>query len=470
MLKFWYFFLLLHLLIQQLDANPGLKVRITQKGLDYGKEIGLEILKQRIKEESFPDWSGQEKSGVGDVDYTISGVRINTIEFPDASVSLIPGIGIKLSTQRAYATVSVNWSIRTWLFKDSGSGTVSISGVFITAVFTMSQDSTGHPSMSLDSCQMNIRGVEVKLNGTISWLYKFFTKYLEKPIQRSLDTHSCPNIRQGIQQIDAQLRTLQAPTQIDAFAQIDYSLVNSPGVFQSYIDLDLKGAIYPVGNWTDLAFVPAPFILPDKSDSMLYFGISEYFFRSASLAYYTAGAFNITIVEELSSYFNVTTETFGSIIPEIAEYYVEARPAMLNLRAAAAPVVSLQTDTFTLEICATMEVLAVLPDSTTQSIFTVNIIANTSASLTIFEQKLIGSLCLNRFQLFLADSSVGFFEVSLLDNFLSYVLRNGVIPAANAKLKKGFPLPNLDQITLLRPVVKVNEGYLLISTDIDYKL
>ncbi|KAH1187301.1 hypothetical protein KIL84_020050 [Mauremys mutica] len=383
-----------------------------------GKEIGLEILKQRIKEESFPDWSGREKSGVGDVDYTISGVKINTIEFPDASVSLIPGIGIKLSTQRAYATISVNWSIRTWLF----------------------------------------------------WLYKFFTKYLEKPIQRSLDTHSCPNIRQGIQQIDAQLRTLQVPTQIDAFAQIDYSLINSPGVFQSYIDLDLKGAIYPVGNWTDLAFVPAPFILPDKSDSMLYFGISEYFFKSASLAYYTAGAFNITIIEELSSYFNVTTETFGSIIPEIAEYYVEARPAMLNLRAAAAPVVSLQTDTFTLEICASMEVLAVLPDSTTQSIFTVNIIANTSASLTIFEQKLIGSLCLNRFHLFLADSTVGFFEVSLLENFLSYVLRNGVIPAANAKLKKGFPLPNLDQITLLRPVVKVNEGYLLISTDIDYKL
>uniref|UniRef100_A0A8C3RKY1 Bactericidal permeability-increasing protein n=1 Tax=Chelydra serpentina TaxID=8475 RepID=A0A8C3RKY1_CHESE len=123
---------------------------------------------------------------------------------------------------------------------------------------------------------------------------------------------------------------------------------------------------------------------------MLYFGISEYFFKSASLAYYTAGAFNITIAEELSSYFNVTTETFGSIIPEIAQYYVETRPAMLNLRATAAPMVSLQPDTFTLEIHASMEVLAVLPDSTTQSMFTVNIIANTSASLTIFEQKLIG--------------------------------------------------------------------------------
>ncbi|XP_074839947.1 BPI fold-containing family C protein [Carettochelys insculpta] len=470
MRRIWCFFLLLHLLIEPLHANSGLKVRIMQKGLDYGKKIGLEILKQRLKEERFPDWRGQEKSGVGDVDYVLSGISIKTIEFPDASVSLIPGLGIKLSTQHAYVIFSANWSIRTWLFKDHGSCTVSVSGVFVTATFNMSQDSTCHPSISLASCQMSIGGVEVKLNGTISWLHKFFTKYLENPIYRSLDTNSCPNIRQGIQQIDSQLRMLQVPIQIDAFAQIDYCLVNSPEVFQSYIDLDLKGAIYPVRNWTDLAFVPAPFILPDKNDSMLYLGISEYFFQSASLAYYKAGAFNINIAEELSSYFNITTKTFGNIIPEVAQYYVEAHPARLNLMIAAAPVVSLQPDAFAVEICASMEVLAVLPDSTSQSMFTVDITASSSASLTVFEQKLIGSLCLNRFQLSLADSRVGFFEVSLLENFLSYVLQNGVIPAANVKLKNGFPLPSLDQVTLLRPVIKVNEGYLLISTDIDYKL
>lgn len=37
MLKTGYFILLLSCFALQLDANPGLKVRITQKGLDYGK-------------------------------------------------------------------------------------------------------------------------------------------------------------------------------------------------------------------------------------------------------------------------------------------------------------------------------------------------------------------------------------------------------------------------------------------------
>lgn len=38
MQKMWYSFLPC-LLFLQLEANPGLKVRITQKGLDYGMSV-----------------------------------------------------------------------------------------------------------------------------------------------------------------------------------------------------------------------------------------------------------------------------------------------------------------------------------------------------------------------------------------------------------------------------------------------
>lgn len=62
----------------------------------------------------------------------------------------------------------------------------------------------------------------------------------------------------------------------------------------------LQGTVYPVGNHTDPPFVPAPFALPNQGDSMLYLGVSSYFLKSASLAYYRAGAFNITISKEVS--------------------------------------------------------------------------------------------------------------------------------------------------------------------------
>ncbi|NXY22454.1 BPIFC protein, partial [Atrichornis clamosus] len=190
--------------------------------------------------------------------------------------------------------------------------------------------------------------------------------------------------------------TLTVVRQIDDLAEVDYSLNSLPAVFRPFIDLDLKGIVFPTGNYIDSPYVAAFFTIPDQSDSMLYLAFSEYFFQTSSFAYYTAGAFNTTIAEQTCSYFNINTEIFGSIIPEVAKYSVTPYPVMLKLMATEIPIISLQQDSFTVEIQGSMEVLAVLPDSTTQSLFTMNIAANTSISLNIFDQKLMGSLCLNR--------------------------------------------------------------------------
>ncbi|NXY28410.1 BPIFC protein, partial [Pomatorhinus ruficollis] len=237
--------------------------------------------------------------------------------------------------------------------------------------------------------------------------------------------------------------------QIDDLAEVDYSLSSLPAVFQPFIDLDLKGIVFPAGNYTDSPYEAASFTIPDQSDSMLYLAFSEYFFQTSSFAYYTTGAFNMTIAEEVKSgnsfvfslifflqtcsYFNINTEIFGSIIPEVAKYSVTPYPVMLKLMSTEIPVISLQQDSFTLEIQGSMEVLAILPDSTTQSLLTLSIAANTSISLNIFNKKLMGSLCLNRIQFSLAHSNVGSFEVLPLENILSYILQTEVIPSANGK-------------------------------------
>ncbi|GAB0176876.1 BPI fold-containing family C protein [Grus japonensis] len=515
MLKTWYSFLLCWLSLR-LEANPGLKVRITQKGLDYGRRTGMELLKQAVLKETFPSWSGQESFSIVKVNYVISRIRINAVDFPETSASFIPGTGISLSVAHASATISADWRMNTWLLlqfsllhstlgiserftccrrqvkvenqlsgmqrvrddeergecgkkqveeyrrylwgkqsllsaqlnanpglkvritqkgleyakevgleilkqnmgkehfpdlsgyekfglgnvkynissKDSGRSTVYISKVFVTAIFSIPLDNMGHTSISLTSCRTTSGDIDIKLNGKSGFLHNFFIKYLKKPIHRSLVTNSCPNIRSGIQLIDEDLQSLNVLMPIDDLAKVDYSLNSSPAVFRPFIDLDLKGIVYPAGNHTGPPYVAAPFIIPDQSDSMLYLAFSEYFFQTSSFAYYTARAFDITIAEE------------------VAKYSVTPYPVMLKLMATEIPVISLEQDSFTVEIQGSMEVFAVLPDSTTQSLFTMNVAANTSIALNIFDQKLMGSLCLNRLQFSLAHSNVGFFEVS----------------------------------------------------------
>ncbi|KAM6306908.1 LOW QUALITY PROTEIN: bactericidal permeability-increasing protein-like [Podargus strigoides] len=347
--------LLLSLLSGQLNANPGLKVRITQKGLEYAKEVGLEILKKNMEKEHFPNLSGYEKFGLGNVKCNISSIHITDVEFPSASISHIPGTGIKMMTENAYLAVDMNWNIRTWMFKDSGRSTVYISKVYVTAIFSTPLDNTGHTPIT--SCRTTSCDIDIKLNGKSGFLHNFFVKCLKKPIHRSLVTNSCPNIRSGIQLIDEDLQSLNVLMPIDDLAEVDYSLNNLPAVFQPFIDLDLKGIVYPAGNYTGPPYMAAPFTIPVQSDSMFYLAFSEYFFQTSSSAYYTTGVFDITISEEMSR-----TERNG-----VAKYSVTPY----------------------------MEVFVVLPDSTTQSLFTMNITANTSIALNLFDQKLMVSLCLN---------------------------------------------------------------------------
>ncbi|XP_064895553.1 bactericidal permeability-increasing protein-like isoform X4 [Columba livia] len=467
--KTWYSFLLCWLSVP-LEANPGLKVRLTQKGLDYGRRIGMELLKQAVLRETFPSWSGQESFSFVKVNYVISRLRINAVDFPETSASFIPDTGISLSVANASATISADWRMNTWLLsKDQGDITVSISGLFIAVIFNVSRDSTGRLSMLLHNCQMTINSIKVELNGESSWIYSFLSGYLEKLIHTKLDKNLCLNIKYKIQIMDAHLKKHKVLNQIDAFAQIDYSLVSSPAVFKSHMNLDLKGTVYPVGNHTDPPFAPAPFALPNQDDSMLYLGVSSYFLKSASLAYYRAGAFNITISKELATTFNLNTALFKGLVPTIALSYLPACLMLLNLVATSPPAVSLNADRCILQITGCVDVFAVLPNSTTQYIFTGNLTASTRANLTITKQKLIISLLLKRLHFSLLRSTLGFSDMSLVENFLSYALRSAVIPVINDKLGKGFPLPNLADTTLTRPVIKMNQGHLVISTDVHYK-
>ncbi|KAM6425288.1 BPI fold-containing family C protein-like [Rhynochetos jubatus] len=434
------------------------------------RRIGMELLKQALLKETFPSWSGQESFSVVTVNYVVSRLRINAVDFPETTSSFIPGTGIRLSAAHASATISADWRMSAWLLKDQGRITVSISGLFIAVIFKVSRDNTGHLSMSLHNCQLSINSVKVKLNGESSLIYSFLAGYLEKPIHAKLDKNLCLNIKYKIQMMDAQLRKHKVLSQTDAFAQIDYSLVSSPAVFRSHINLDLKGTVYPVGNHTDPPFVPAPFALRNQGDSMLYLGVSSYFLRSASLAYYRAGAFNITISKALATTFNLNTTLFKDFVPEMAQSYVTACPMLLKLMATSPPAVSLNADRCILQITGCVEVFAVLPNSTTLHIFTRTVTATTRANLTITNQKLIISLLLKRLQFPLLHSTLGSSEkVSLVENFLSYALRSAVIPVINDKLGKGFPLLNVAHTTLTGPIIKINQGHLVISTDVNYK-
>jgi hypothetical protein len=59
------------------SSKPGIKVRLSQLGLNYGANIGVDVLAAHVRQIKIPDQSGSAKVPVvRNVDYKISNMRV----------------------------------------------------------------------------------------------------------------------------------------------------------------------------------------------------------------------------------------------------------------------------------------------------------------------------------------------------------------------------------------------------------
>ncbi|XP_058047591.1 BPI fold-containing family C protein-like isoform X1 [Ahaetulla prasina] len=468
-MRFCLVFILLSLFLFQLEANPEVRIRITQRGLNYAKEIGMKLLEQELRTKIFPDEIGTEKFFFGKVDYTVSRIQITSISIYNSSVVLIPGNSIRLLIKNISVTVTTHWTLNSWLIDYQGEVEISILGLSITTNMIVAQNNRGDFLVSVQNCQLSTGNIEVQLNSEGRWFYNAFVQHLEKVIHTRLENQLCLNVILRIQKETEVLKGLKGVFQINPFIQVKYSLIKPPEVFKSYVDLDFKVSVYFSGNHTESPFVAAPFTLPEKNNYMLFGGISESLLNSITLTYYTTRVSKITFSEEHSSNFNLTTDILSRVIPQVMQHYAKSHPLRMKLMVTAAPVLRLQNNSFTIEIPCFVVVSALLSSAMIKPIFAVNASIGLKANAVIAKQKLIVLLQLQRLYLSLTYSSIGSFQVQRLKNFLSYSLQNTVIPPIAAALKRGLQLPRMAKLVFSEAVTEVNKGYILISTDLNYK-
>ncbi|KAM5289329.1 BPI fold-containing family C protein [Ctenodactylus gundi] len=471
----WGCFLLWNLYISTSQTiYPGIKARITQRALDYGVQSGMEIIEQMAKEKNIPNLSGSETLEflkIDYVNYNFSNIKINAFSFPNTSLTFVPGVGIKALSNHGSANISTDWEIRSPLYQDAGGADLFLSGIYFTGILILTQDDFGHPTLKLQDCYAQVSHAHVSFFGELSVLYNSFAEPMEKPILRNLNGKLCPIVINEVEALNVNLSTLEILTKIDNYTLLDYSLIGPPEVTENYLDLNLKGAFYPLDDLSDPPFSPAPFELPERRDSMLYIGISEYFLRSAFFAHFTAGAFSVTLsTKEISHHFSQNAQGIGILLSRIAEIYILSQPFMLRVMATEPPRVTLQPGNFTLDIPASIIVLTQTENSTVEPIVSMDFVASTSVGLAILGQRLICSLSLNRFRLSLPESNRSDIKVLRFENVLSSILHFGVLPLANTKLQQGFPLPNPHKISLVNSDIEVLEGFLVISTDLKYEM
>ncbi|MBN3325177.1 BPI protein, partial [Atractosteus spatula] len=452
-------------------ANPGVKAMLTSKGLEYGKHVGANLLQEKLGALSIPAVQGDISiSPFGSVHFSLDSMQVSKFNLPEPTVEFSEGSGIKTGLAGMNIAVHGNWHTSYQFIKDGGTFDLAVYGVGISLLLSLGSDEAGHLSVSSSMCDSTVGSTDVSFHGGASFIFSLFIGEIRRVIQQKIETSICPMITQSVDGLERHLQEMNVSFQIDPYVLIEIPLLSAPLVGNSDMELDLKGEFYSTRGHPEPPFPAGAFSLAAQEGRMLALGLSEFFFNSAAFAYMAAGLLQVNLTDSMlpkTSPVHLNTSSFGAFVPQLPKMF----PNMLMTVQAFAskpPVVSLQPDNVTMGLSGAAKVFAILPNSSLAPLFTLESEASLDAKVFISDMKLTGSLALRSLTLTLAASEVGEFQTTPLENLLKMGVQTVVLPKVNEKLKAGFPIPPIYNISCVDPVLKVNQGFVTIATDAQY--
>uniref|UniRef100_A0A4W6D5L7 Bactericidal permeability-increasing protein n=1 Tax=Lates calcarifer TaxID=8187 RepID=A0A4W6D5L7_LATCA len=453
-----WWFLLVAFIPMTSGTNPGVKVKLTEKGLEYGRQLGMVSIQQKLKSIKVPDFSGsQTVSPIGNVKYSLSNMCIVSVGLPQSAVNLVQGTGMRLSVSNAFISLRGNWKVKFLL--QHGSFDLKVKGLTIGTSIAIKSDETGRPAVSNVNCGATVSSASVKFHGGASWLYNLFRKFIDKALRSAMQ-----------KQVRGNWLYAHFLAKVDQYAEIEYSMVSSPIVSNSSIDFSLKGEFYNIGKHQEPPFSPSAFTLPSQINNMLYIGMSAFTANSAAFVYNKAGALHLFVTDDMipqSSPIRLNTRTFGAFIPQIAKRFPGLMMKLL-VQTVKPPVTTFEPNNLTVQASSTVTAYAIQPNTTLSPLFVLNLETSVSAQVFVRGMRLAGAVTLNKMTLTLGTSYVGEFQVRSLDSILQLVLKVVVIPRLNVQLAKGYPLPALGKMKLVNTQLEVLKDYMLIGTDVQF--
>ncbi|KAL3059233.1 hypothetical protein OYC64_011201 [Pagothenia borchgrevinki] len=453
------------------STNPGVKVKLTAKGIEYGRKLAVASILQKLKTIKLDDMSGKVKvSPIGKVKYSLTNMKMVEVGLPTAALDLVPGTGVKLSIVNAYFRLEGNWRVKYLFVKDSGSFNLNANDISFSTSLSIKNDQTGRPVVNSLDCGANVGKTSIHFKGGASWLYNLFSKYIDSAIRKAMQKQICPLVANAVSDLNNNLKTLNVLAKVDQFAEIEYSMVASPAVSNTSIDFGLKGEFYNIGKHQEPPFSPAAFSLPPQINNMLYIGVSSFTTESAAFVYNTAGTLSLYITDDMipqGSPIRLNTRTFGAFIPQVAKRFPGLMMKLL-VKTVKTPVITFEPNNATVQTFASVTAYAIQPNATLTPLFVLNLDSSVSARVFVSGTRLAGAVTLNKMDLTLGTSYVGDFQVGSLDNIFQMVLKMVVIPRINAQLAKGYPLPTLGKMKLVNTQLLVLKDYMLVGTDVQF--
>ncbi|XP_065830579.1 bactericidal permeability-increasing protein-like [Oscarella lobularis] len=475
------FRLFLSLLVSHgvVSVNPGFRIELSEKGLDYVRQVAMPILVKQLQNLAIPDQSGSAGTPVGSIDYSLSDIKLTEFSIPSSSLTIVANTGVQVGASGVSVHLSGHWHYRehSWPhISDSGSCDVSASSISLSTVVGVGADSSGRPTISANSCSFNIGKLDIDFHGGASWLYNLFSGTIADGLKGSIEGSVCSAAKDAINtQGNKALATLPVEEKLTSNSEINFELIQAPIFTSSYLETLHKGEfLYIPHPSTEIPFEPSPLPTAAASNSMMTIWITDYIVNTAGYVYQEAGVLQINITQSMLPSgipISLNTTSFKPLIPELyAKYPNEAM--QLFLTSTSAPYINITSGFINVTAPGRLVAYVRVNETTLVNAFTLGLTMHATGHASLrrngSQEMVIGNATYLRSDISVVASNVGHFEATSLEAAVNLLYQIGVIPLINKYGAAGFAIPSVDGVTFVNPVVAQGEGYIQISTDINY--
>uniref|UniRef100_A0A7N5JJY0 Phospholipid transfer protein n=1 Tax=Ailuropoda melanoleuca TaxID=9646 RepID=A0A7N5JJY0_AILME len=392
----------------------GCKIRVTSKALELVKQEGLRFLEQELETITIPDLRGRE----GHFYYNISEVKVTELQLTPSELHFQPEQELVLQISNASLGLRFRRQLLYWFLK----------------------------------------------------VYEFLSTFITSGMRFLLNQQICPVLyHAGMVLLNSLLDTVPVRSSVDELVGIDYSLLKDPVASDSNLDMEFRGAFFPLaeGNWSLLNRAVEPQL--QEAERMVYVAFSEFFFDSAMESYFRAGALQLSLVgdkvpHDLDMLLRATY--FGSIV--LLSPAVIDSPLKLELRVLAPPRCTIKPSGTTVSVTASVTIALVPPDLPEVQLSSMIMDARLSAKMALRGKALRTQLDLRRFRIYSNQSALESLALIPLQAPLKTMLQIGVMPMLNERMWRGVQIPLPEGMNFVREVVTNHVGFLTIGADLHF--
>ncbi|XP_065830580.1 bactericidal permeability-increasing protein-like [Oscarella lobularis] len=458
--------------------NPGFRTEITQKGLDYVRQIGIPILEEKLKSIDIPKVTGEADSPIGTVSYYAENLVGSHLVIPSSALTVVPNVGLEIAAKEISMLVTGKWHYRRngWPhIEGTGTFDVTVSDVSLSIIVIVGADASGQPNVSSKSCEFNIGHMSIDFHGTGSWFYNLFSNVISNDVKGVIEKSVCNLATKEISvEANAALSTLPIVEKVSSFSEINFELISAPVFNESYLQTFHKGEFLYVPHPVQVPYQPTSLPPASPSSRMMTIWLTDYIANSAGFVYQDANVLHLNVTQNMlpsNLPIQLNTSSFKYFLPTLYEKYPNL-PMQLFVNATAPPYLNISKSSVNLTFPGEVTVF-VADNGIIINTFTLGIIMHGTVHIALRQngtkEIIYGNATYLKSDITLLHSNIGHIDVTKLESAVNALCLLVAVPYLNVKYgAPGIQIPSIDGASFVDPVITQGQDYVRIDTDIHY--